>query len=144
MIWGLKTLAFFDIWTLEHLLSGISIGAFSIQINNKLFKNNFALNRKDINTSYFDLILVLLIAYMWETVEHYLETGLAGYRVEFWFQGVEFWANRFISDPLITVIGYYISKKYLFLVNPARILSLLWLLIHIFIFPHSMYLHEII
>ena len=143
MIWGLKTLAFFDIWTLEHLLSGISIGAFSIQINNKLFKNNFSLNRKDINTSYFDLILVLLIAYMWETVEHYLETGLAGYRVEFWFQGVEFWANRFISDPLITVIGYYISKKYLFLVNPARFLSLLWLLIHVFIFPHSMYLHEI-
>ena len=143
MIWGLKTLAFFDIWTLEHLLSGISIGAFSIQINNKLFKNNFDLNRKDINTSYFDLILVLLFAYIWETAEHYLETGLAGYKVKFWFQGVEFWANRFISDPLITVVGYYISKKYLFLVNPARFLSLLWLLIHVFIFPHSMYLHEI-
>ena len=70
-------------------------------------------------------------------------SGLAGNLVEYWFQGVEFWANRFISDPLITVMRYYISKKYIFLVNPARILSLLWLLIHIFIFPHSMYLHEL-
>ena len=61
----------------------------------------------------------------------------------YWFQGVEFWANRLISDPLLTVIGYYISKKYSFFVTPARIISLLWLLVHIFLFPHSMYLHEI-
>ena len=89
------------------------------------------------------MILVLLIAYIWETAEHYLETGLAGETVEYWFQGVEFWANRFISDPLITVFGYFISKYYPITVNPARIISLLWLLIHIFIFPHSMYLHDI-
>ena len=86
---------------------------------------------------------MLLIAYIWETAEHYLETGLAGESVEYWFQGVEFWANRFISDPLITVFGYFISKNYPITVTPARIISLLWLLIHIFIFPHSMYLHDI-
>ena len=143
MIWGFKTIAFFDIWTLEHLLSGISIGALSMQINDKVFLKNLNISREQIKTSYFDLIFVLLLAYIWETAEHYLETGLAGNLVEYWFQGVEFWANRFISDPLITVMGYYISKKYIFLVNPARILSLLWLLIHIFIFPHSMYLHEL-
>tara|TARA_B100000073_G_scaffold330409_1_gene318863 strand:+ start:34 stop:462 length:429 start_codon:yes stop_codon:yes gene_type:complete len=141
MIWGLKTVAFFDIWTIEHLLSGISIGSFSIYLNKKKIKNEFKIDTHE--GYYFDMILVLLIAYIWETAEHYLETGLAGETVEYWFQGVEFWANRFISDPLITVFGYFISKYYPITVTPARIISLLWLLIHIFIFPHSMYLHDI-
>ena len=141
MIWGLKTVAFFDIWTIEHLLSGISIGSFSMYLNRKKIKNEFKIDTH--RGYYFDMILVLLIAYIWETAEHYLETGLAGESVEYWFQGVEFWANRFISDPLITVFGYFISKYYPITVTPARIISLLWLLIHIFIFPHSMYLHDI-
>ena len=141
MIWGLKTVAFFDIWTLEHLLSGISIGSFSMYLNKRKIKNEFKID--DHKGFYFDMILVLLIAYIWETAEHYLETGLAGESVQYWFQGVEFWANRFISDPLITVLGYFISKYYPITVTPARIISLLWLLIHIFIFPHSMYLHDI-
>ena len=143
MIWGLKTLSFFDIWSFEHLLSGISIGAFSLYINKKKLFEISKDNQKDINTSYFDIIFVLFVAYAWETVEHYLEIGLMGKVVMYWFQGVEFWANRLISDPLITVLGYYLSKKYSFLITPARIISLLWLLIHVFLFPHSMYLHEI-
>ena len=36
------------------------------------------------------MILVLLIAYIWETAEHYLETGLAGESVQYWFQGWSF------------------------------------------------------
>ena len=143
MIWGLKTLSFFDIWSFEHLLSGISIGAFSLYINKKKLFEISKDNQKDINSSYFDIIFVLFVAYAWETVEHYLEIGLMGNAVMYWFQGVEFWANRLISDPLITVLGYYLSKKYPFLITPSRIISLLWLLIHVFLFPHSMYLHEI-
>ena len=143
MIWGLKTSSFFDIWSFEHLLSGISIGAFSLYVNKRMFIKISGNNQKEINTSYFDIIFVLFIAYAWETIEHYLENGLMGEAIMYWFQGVEFWANRLISDPLLTVIGYYISKKYSFFVTPARIISLLWLLVHIFLFPHSMYLHEI-
>ena len=63
--------------------------------------------------------------------------------VAYWFQGVEFWPNRILSDPLITVVGYYIARANPALVTPARIVSLIWLLVHVFIFPHSMYLHEI-
>ena len=63
--------------------------------------------------------------------------------VKYWFQGVEFWPNRLIFDPLMLILGYLIVKKYSFLVNPARVLSLIWLLTHIFIFPHSMYLHDL-
>ena len=143
MIWGLKTIAIFDVWTFEHFLSGISIGALAVRINIKIFKNKLNLNSRNIRTRYFDLIFVLLIAYAWETVEHYLESGLTGDVVAYWFQGVEFWANRIISDPLITVVGYYIAVRNPKLVTPARILSLIWLLVHVFLFPNSMYLHEI-
>ena len=143
MIWGFKTIAIFDVWTIEHFLSGISIGALAVRCNMKIFKNKLDLDSQDIKTQYFDLIFVLLVAYSWETVEHYMESGLAGDIVAYWFQGVEFWANRVLSDPLITVIGYYIAMANPVLVTPARIVSLIWLLVHVFIFPHSMYLHEI-
>ena len=143
MIWGIKTAAIFDVWTFEHLLSGISIGALAIKINSKVFKKNFNLKDEKSNVKYFDLLFVLLAAYCWETIEHYLETGIMGLKVEYWFQGVEYWANRILSDPLITVVGYYIAKNNPYMVLPARIISLIWLLIHVFIFPHSMYLHEL-
>ena len=86
---------------------------------------------------------VLFLAYGWETIEHYLEVGTAGVWLENWFQGVEFWPNRIIADPLMLVLGYMIAKKYPQLVIPARVFSIAWLLTHLFIFPHSMYLHEL-
>ena len=143
MIWGLKTVSIFDVWTIEHFLSGISIGALAVHCNMKIFKYKLDLDSLDIKTKYFDIIFVLLAAYSWETVEHYLESGLMGDVVAHWFQGVEFWANRILSDPLITVAGYYVSKGCPILVTPARIVSLIWLLVHVFLFPHSMYIHEI-
>ena len=143
MIWGVKTVAIFDVWTFEHLLSGLSIGALAVRCNTKIFKYKLNINSLNIKTRYFDLIFVLLAAYSWETVEHYMESGLTGDVVAYWFQGVEFWANRIISDPLITVVGYYIAIVMPILVTPARIVSLMWLMVHIFLFPHSMYLHKI-
>ena len=143
MIWGLKTVSIFDVWTIEHFLSGISIGAVAVRCNMKIFKNKLDLDSRDIKTRYFDLIFVLLAAYSGDTVEHYMESGLTGDVVAYWFQGVEFWANRILSDPLITVVGYYIAMKNPSLVKPARIVSLIWLIVHVFIFPHSMYLHEV-
>ena len=143
MIWGIKTVAIFDVWTFEHLLSGLSIGALAVRCNTKIFKHKLNINSLNIKTRYFDIIFVLLAAYAWETVEHYLESGLAGDVVAYWFQGVEFWANRIISDPLITLVGYYIAIVMPKLVTPARIVSLMWLMVHVFLFPHSMYLHKI-
>jgi len=143
MIWGLKTIAIFDVWTLEHLLGGISIGAIAMRFNYKVFNNQFHINEDEIKTRYFDIIVVLFVAYFWETIEHYLEIGIVGDTIEYWFQGVEYWANRIIADPLMTVVGYNIAKWQPNLVNPARLLSILWLFFHIFLFPHSMYLHEI-
>jgi hypothetical protein len=144
IIWGVKTVAMMDVWTIEHLLSGLSVGHAVRKNNHKVFKKKLGLEKHHILTRHFDVMGVLFLAYLWETVEHYLETGIAGETVKNWFQGVEFWPNRIIFDPLMLVLGYLIAKKYPRLVKPARICSLAWLIIHIFIFPHSMYLHELL
>ncbi len=143
LFFGWKTVAIFDVWTFEHILSGLSIGSLVALQNNKVFDSKLGLSSAQVVTKYFDLVGVLLLAFAWETLEHYLETGLAGQRVEYWFQGVEFWANRLIADPLALVLGYYIVRAYPKLVNPARILSMIWLVVHVFVFKHSMYLHEL-
>jgi hypothetical protein len=146
MIWGLKTTAIFDVWTIEHVLSGVSIGCAVGLKNRGVLKKllckvcKIQPHRKFLH---FDMLGVLFLAYAWETLEHYLEVGLGGEMVEYWFQGVEFWPNRLIADPLMLVIGYFIAEKHGKLVVPARILSVIWLIVHVFIFPHSMYLHEL-
>jgi hypothetical protein len=95
-------------------------------------------------SKWFDVTGVLWIAFMWEAVEHYLETGLLGFKVEYWFQGVEFWGNRLLADPLLLLFGYWIAKRYPKYVLPARILSAIWLVVHIFLFPDSMYLQRVL
>ena len=142
LFWGVKTQAIFDVWTIEHVLSGISVGNIVFRQHHAYLTKWFGENHSK-HSWRLDLTGVLLAAFAWETVEHYLETGLAGAAVEHWFQGVEMWANRIIADPLMLVLGYAIAKRYPATVLPARILSALWLLVHIFLFPHSMYLHEL-
>lgn len=144
-IWGFKTVAMFDVWTIEHILTGLSIGSLIKKDTRKHVKNISLIKIFESHKSVirFDIIGVLFIAYLWETVEHYLETGLAGAGIEFWFQGVEMWANRLIADPLMLILGYYIVLKNPRLVVPARVLSFVWLFTHIVIFPHSMFLHTL-
>ena len=83
----------------------------------------------------------LSVFYFWEAIEHYLETGLVGNVVSNWFQGVDFWANRLVADPLMMILGYYLAQRFPRLVNPARGCSIVWFFVHVFVFPHSMYLH---
>ena len=142
-VWGLKTVAFLDVWSIEHLLSGISIGKIVSSLHERIYTNFLGSDKSLIRTNYFDLIGVLFLAYFWETFEHYLEAGLVGTTVSSWFQGIEFWGNRLIADPFVLVLGYYLGQRCSFLVNLARILSSVWLTIHIFVFPHSMYLHTL-
>lgn len=144
LLFGLKTHAIFDVWSIEHLLSGVSIGSAVKKSNQREIARIVNDEGHTHHSWHFDLLGVLFLAYAWETLEHYLEVGLAGFVVEFWFQGVEFWANRLIADPLMMVVGYLVAKHYPILVWPARILSITWLIVHIFVFPHSMYLHELL
>lgn len=136
-LWGLKTVAWFDVWSFEHILAGISFGAMV-----HLFHSG-RISQKDHH--YICIIFVLCIAFAWETIEHYLESGATGIAaVTYWFQGVEFWGNRIITDPLMVLLGHFIAVRWEKTVWVARVLSVIWLFFHVFIFPHSMYLHYFI
>lgn len=141
-LWGVKSVALLDVWSVEHVLSGLSIG---LMVKKKNGLEIGLLLKRPHHTKcsvHFDLVGVSCAAYAWETFEHYLETGLAGLRVEHWFMGVEMWGNRLIMDPLMLVLGYCIVTRYPRLVWPARIASAAWLTVHVLVFPNSMYLQK--
>jgi membrane protein YdbS with pleckstrin-like domain len=81
-------------------------------------------------------------------MEHYLEAGITpgaiGARVTFWFQGVEFWLNRLVGDTLTVILGWYVYTLKNSLSLPAKIFSALWMIVHLFVFPDSMYLHRLL
>lgn len=152
-LFGHKTTAFFDIWTLEHFIVGISIGAFALFHTRKKLKGVLTVfegNGRELPKEHrsiltrFDLVSVLFLAFAWEAIEHYLETGIAGPVIMHWFQGVEAWHNRLLADPLTMVVGYTFVKRLPWLVWPARFFSLAWVYLHVFIFPHSMYLQDLL
>lgn len=150
ILWGLKTHALFDVWSVEHVLSGFSVGWAAYEYNRGRIGELLNGIEARIPTEKmrkvlgnYDVIVVLMLAYWWETLEHYLEAGLAGGAVAYWFQGVEFWGNRLITDPVMMILGYMIARRFPGTVWPARFLSLIWLVVHIFVFPHSMYLQQL-
>jgi len=140
-LWGHKTLALFDVWSIEHVLAGLSIGAMVIKARGYVLVGADPMQRL-VNVR-VDLLGILFLSYLWEAVEHYLETGLAGGVVMHWLAGVELWGNRLITDPLMVVLGYAIVERNPRLVWPARVLSAAWVIVHVFFFPDSMYLHEL-
>ena len=135
----------FDLWSIEHFINGICTAAFAALISKRAFKKIEISpgSRKIIN-----FMLVLILSLLWECVEHYIEAGivpgLIGERVTHWFQGVEHWSNRLIGDTLTVMLGWYVYTRKKNLALPAKIFSVLWLLIHIFVFPDSMYLQRIL
>jgi hypothetical protein len=144
-ILGYKTVAMFDIWSLEHFVNGIALAGFVALIAGKIFK------KEEINTTSWKIINIIIgltIAFFWECIEHYLEAGILpgaiGERVTFWFQGVEHWSNRIIGDSLVVLLGWFVYDMKKSLALPAKIFTVLWLIIHIFVFPDSMYLQRLL
>ena len=141
IIWGDKTEAWFDIWSLEHFIAGISISTIAMFLARNVFAD-FKIDKKYERRFYG--IFILLIAFFWEMLEHYGEAGYTNIEaVTYWFQGVEFWGNRLITDPLLVLLGGLVGLKHSVFVWPARAFSVTWLYVHIFVFPHCMYLHEV-
>ena len=141
---GLKTIGWFDVWSFSHLISGVSVGFAVRQRNHAEIGHLLGVVGHKLHSLRFDLLGVLFLAYVWETLEHYLEVGLAGLSVEHWFQGVEFSGNRLLADPGLMLLGYVVARRFPRTVWPARITSIVWLGFHIFIFPDSMYLQGFI
>lgn len=143
-IFGHKTEALFDIWSIEHFISGMAmimiVRLICIRLMPDIFKSG-KISEKSLQTIQIGCLLV--IALFWECIEFYLEAGYTGVeKITYWFHGVEYWGNRLITDPLITIAGGYVGLKYYNVVFAARVVSIGWLVIHIFFLPHSMYLQE--
>lgn len=131
---GLKTVAWFDVWSLEHFVTGIFFAFLLLKLYPHLKNDRLRF-----------YIILLLISYSWELLEFCIEAGYTGIdSITYWFQGVEFWGNRIITDPLMVVLGAWVYKQSKCRAIYARCFSLVWLILHIFLFPHSMYLHEIL
>jgi hypothetical protein len=145
LLFGNKTEALFDIWSLEHFISGVGLSLIFAYLAKITFVESFANNEKSTVLPiryYFPLFLSL--AYCWEAFEFYAEAGytnIAG--VTHWFQGVEHWANRLITDPIMLIIGALIGLRQTKLVVWARCFSIIWLYFHIAVFPDSMYLQRL-
>ncbi len=140
-MWGYKTVALFDVWSIEHVLSGLSVGALVVKARGYVLVGGDVGQR--LANVRVDLLGVLFLSYLWETAEYYLEAGLAAEAVTQWFAGVEMWGNRMVTDPLMVVLGYTVVARHPRLVWPARVLSAAWLLVHVFVFPDCMYLHRL-
>jgi hypothetical protein len=145
-LWGLKTEAMFDVWSVEHFMAGVSLGCLAKYAIGKYYadENRDEKMRNDKTRNILMFALVIIITLFWENAEHYIEAGLLGERIEYWFQGVEHWSNRLIADSLLVIAGCYTFMKYHNFVWFARVFSLIWLALHIVVFPHSMYLQEML
>ncbi len=130
---GHKSSAIFDLWSLFHILTGVAIG-------NIIYSAVYDFTEETRSS----LILkteawtLLLLCYCWEFVEYWLEMGKAGVFVAYWLQGQEHWLNRLLSDPLLVLIGYMVSRRFKIFIWPARMILAAWIWIFITILPHSM------
>ena len=142
---GYKTQAMFDIWSVEHFANGLGIAAIAVLVTGKILDKH---QTDPYIKKTFSFLLVFTLSLLWECVEHYIESGIfsgaAGSRVTYWFQGVEHWSNRLIGDTLMVLLGWYVYTRNNKLAIPAKIFSLIWLIVHIFFFPDSMYLQRLL
>ena len=136
-LFGHKSLALFDIWTIEHFFSGANLCVLFI-----LLRSKFNLGDDPRTKLLLEFFFVLTIELLWEITEHYLEAGAIIPATQYWFQGIECYANRAISDPIITMAGFFFIRKYMQFCTLSSVFSAIWLFFHIVIFPHSMYLQD--
>jgi hypothetical protein len=133
---GHKNVAIFDLWSICHFLCGVALASILPGItSNKTYESekNF-----DLKNELFTVILVLVIAYSWELLEFFCETGGAGKQIAYWLQGKEYYLNRLFGDPFLLLIGYIVGRNTPRFVWPARVILFVWIWVFVFILPHSM------
>lgn len=138
-LWGEKTVAWFDVWSVEHFIAGMAFGSLWLWLARLQAERG---QYHPATQQHLYVANILALAYLWEAVEFYIEAGYVWDRATYWMQGVEFIGNRLLTDPLLTLAGALAVQRKIVLRHFARIFTLLWLGTHIFVFPHSMYLHD--
>jgi hypothetical protein len=139
LIFGDKTLALLDLWSLEHFFAGCNS---AVMIG--FLVKKYLPDCDEKNTFRFQFLFLLILELYWESLEYYLEDGASIDAVTYWFQGVEHISNRLISDPLVTVAGLFAIRRFPQLKWPAIIFSSVWLCFHLFVFDHCMAVQDMI
>lgn len=145
-LWGDKTVSWFDIWSIEHFVAGMTLVSIMYPLFQRCCNNYLEMDseKKAVFINAGMLLVTLFLAYFWETIEHYAENGSTGIdAVTYWFQGVEFWGNRIITDPFLVFAGGIVAIRNPSIRWPARVFSHTWVFTHVCVFPHSMYLHQL-
>lgn len=131
-LFGYRQVAMFDLWSFQHLMSGVLIGA----ILRWLAPNISASKLHFISA-------VMLITYGWEALELQMELGTFGHSVSQWKVGFEHWSNRLVGDPLLGASGALTARRYQqawkFVLIPVAI----WLTINV-LSPTSMEIQKLI
>ncbi|MBT4315335.1 MAG: UbiA family prenyltransferase [Candidatus Magasanikbacteria bacterium] len=96
--YGAREVAMLDLWSIEHFLLGVVM----YPLLRKVFPNS---NIKKL------LLVIFAIAYSWELAEFLMESGVFGIAISDWKRGFEHWSNRLIADPLLVLLGGFISTK---------------------------------
>lgn len=139
IIFGDKTVALFDLWSLEHFFTGCNTALLATYFVKKYWPNQ---DKKITFT--LQVLLLLSLELFWESLEYYLEDGISYDAVTYWFQGVEYIGNRLITDPIITVSGLFFIRKFPHVRWFSTIFSIAWLYIHIFVFDNCMALQNML
>ena len=81
-IWGLKTNAIFDVWSVEHILCGFSVGKIVLEVNRRISISTLGL----ILTMCEKTISISLAFYFWLTFGKQLNIIWKRDCWEMWFQ----------------------------------------------------------
>lgn len=125
-LFGHKSTSIFDIWTLAHISIGAVVGYFAIILRSVEFHH--------------PIMLLLLIFFGWEIVEHYIEISNIMYLSD-WFGGQENILNRLVGDQVAIVLGFLLIKQKPSFLPLAVLLAGSVLVFHLAI-GNSMYLFQ--
>ncbi|MFA5130630.1 MAG: hypothetical protein WC477_07025 [Patescibacteria group bacterium] len=115
---GDRSVAVFDLWSLQHFCAGILLASIAIRIA------SLGLWREKLG-------MILLFEICWEALELSMESGYFGQTIAQWKGGFEHWSNRLIGDPLMVIIGALVAKKFSSAWKIIFIPATLWLLLNI-------------
>jgi len=133
VVLGDKKNALFDLWSINHFLSGV---VFSTALYKYLEARNY-------NTFKYYVVFLACAASGWEILELTIEHLSQGATLFIWLNGNEHWANRLIGDYVMFVLGGLLGFKMKSAWKFSIILLLLLLAANALL-PSSMYLQEII
>jgi len=129
VLFGDRRFAFFDLWTVQHFLSGIFLGFVILSIKKVQFWKY--------------ILLVLLASLLWEMTELLMEYGFLGKSVSDWKFGYELIYNRLIIDPLSVLLGGIVFWYFRRAIYFAMIPLIAWLSINV-MSSNSMYVQNVI